>query len=149
MVRIYDFNIDDPNAPYLVMEYVDGMPLSEWIQMFFPISPRLLVDTLVRIAGAIKALHEAGRIHRDIKPENIMMSTDFDPKLMDFGVVKVKDLAGGTPPNLFSAQSETRPPSGLSARRKKIHQVLTSILLEPSSMRCYTGIKSSRKNINS
>lgn len=113
LVRIYDFNIDDPNAPYLVMEYVDGMPLSEWIQMFFPISPRLLVDTLVRIAGAIKALHEAGRIHRDIKPENIMMSTDFDPKLMDFGVVKVKDMAGDTPPKSFLGTIRNASPEWL------------------------------------
>jgi serine/threonine protein kinase/transcriptional regulator with XRE-family HTH domain len=114
LVRIYDFNLTDPHAPYLVMEYVDGMPLSEWIKMFFPISERLLVDILARIAKAIKALHEAQRIHRDIKPENIMMSVDFDPKVMDFGVVKVKDISGGTPPDSFLGTIRNAAPEWLT-----------------------------------
>jgi serine/threonine protein kinase/transcriptional regulator with XRE-family HTH domain len=114
LVRIYDFDVANPDAPYLVMEYVDGMPLSEWIRMFFPISEHLLVATLSRVANAIKALHEANRIHRDIKPENIMMSTDFDPKVMDFGVVKVKNMPGGTPPESFLGTIRNAAPEWLT-----------------------------------
>jgi eukaryotic-like serine/threonine-protein kinase len=101
LVHMHECDIGGKDGPYLVMEYIDGMPLSQWIQMFYPTSEALLVRTLISVARAIGALHDAKTVHRDIKPENIMMSSNFAPKLMDFGVVKIEHVDGETPSNSF------------------------------------------------
>ena len=56
LVHMHECNIGGVDGPYLVMEYIDGMPLSQWIQMFHPTSEALLVRTLTCVARAIAAL---------------------------------------------------------------------------------------------
>jgi serine/threonine protein kinase/transcriptional regulator with XRE-family HTH domain len=113
LVHMHECNIDDVKNPFLVMEYIDGMPLSEWLQMFHPVSEALTLRTLIRIAQGIKALHDAKTIHRDIKPENIMMSSDFLPKLMDFGVVHIEHRDGETPSDSFIGTIRNASPEWL------------------------------------
>jgi transcriptional regulator with XRE-family HTH domain len=97
LVRIYDYQItkkgasDEIDQAYLVMEYVDGITLGEWLSMFHRVSNSLMVRIISQITDAIECLHSAGAIHRDVKPTNVLISSDFQAKLADFGVIKFKD----------------------------------------------------------
>ncbi len=92
LVRIYDssLNQDRDAAPYLVMEYVDGIPLDKWVEQFFPIPTRLLLRLAEQLIGGVACLHENGITHRDLKPQNIIVTSTFDVKIMDLGVVQIQ-----------------------------------------------------------
>jgi len=118
LVRIHEWCAADPAHPYLVMEYVDGMPLNRWVEMYHPISERVLSRVLRGLASGLQALHNMDITHRDIKPENIMMGTDFEPKIMDFGVVRIKHAEGDTPSKEFLGTIRNAAPEWL--RREEI-----------------------------
>lgn len=102
LVRIYDYSIGDASNPaFLVMEYVDGTNLGSWIEMFHPIPAKLIARIVLQLLDALEALHGADLIHRDVKPVNIMVSTSFDIKLMDLGVVRVTKDNPLTPEDKF------------------------------------------------
>lgn len=101
LLRIFECHLRGDDRPYLVMEYRDGMPLHEWVRMFYPISDHVLLHVASKIADGMSALHAAKIVHRDLKPENIMISSDFSPKIMDFGVVQIKGDSGQTPSGSF------------------------------------------------
>ncbi len=119
LVHIHECNVTDPKEPYLVMEFVDGMVLSDWIKMFHPISDQLLVAIVGRVAKGLKALHAGEIIHRDIKPENIIISSDFSPKIMDFGVVKIRNVEGKTPSESFLGTIRNASPEWLKREESK------------------------------
>jgi serine/threonine protein kinase/sugar lactone lactonase YvrE len=82
--------------PYFVMEFVDGMTLSEW-RRATPRTPREIVELFAAIVDAVAFSHARGIIHRDLKPSNILVTTDGRPKILDFGVASV---AQGADPSL-------------------------------------------------
>lgn len=73
---------------YVVMEYVDGASLGDYLREH---SPRLdeTLQLFVKICRAVESAHRALVIHRDIKPGNILVTADGEPKLLDFGIAKV------------------------------------------------------------
>ena len=75
---------------YLIMDYVDGMTLDDYMVKKKPSIERCL-KIIVQIANALTHAHMQGVIHRDLKPGNIMMEGD-DPMLMDFGLAKPVDV---------------------------------------------------------
>jgi serine/threonine protein kinase len=76
---------------YLVMEYVNGEPLSERLSRTGPLPAPEAISIAAQIADALSAVHAAGVVHRDIKPGNIMLLPDGTAKLMDFGVARLTD----------------------------------------------------------
>ena len=86
--QVYDFGAD-----YLVMEFVDGVPVS-------PVdSNRRLLDIAVQLADGLAAAHAAGIVHRDLKPDNILITRDGRVKILDFGLARRKGIeAGGDDP---------------------------------------------------
>ncbi len=76
--QLYDVG---PN--YLVMEYVEGAPVSP------PESSRKLLDIAVQIADGLAAAHTAGIVHRDLKPDNILIARDGRIRILDFGLAKI------------------------------------------------------------
>lgn len=83
---IYEIE-EDEGKPVLVMEYLEGEPLSHRIGGK-PMDPRELVEIAVKVAEALEAAHAQGIIHRDVKPGNIFL-TKLGPKVLDFGLAKV------------------------------------------------------------
>jgi len=86
IVTIHDIELAD-NVDFIVMEYVDGSPLSGLIVPGgLPLVQAL--DYADQIAGALGAAHAAGIVHRDLKPANIMATRDGRVKVLDFGLSK-------------------------------------------------------------
>ncbi|GGP12272.1 Stk1 family PASTA domain-containing Ser/Thr kinase [Oceanobacillus neutriphilus] len=85
IVNIYDVGEEDQTL-YMVMEYVEGMTLKEYIQQFGPVEVPLALDIMKQISSAIAQAHENGIIHRDIKPQNILIDRFGQAKVTDFGI---------------------------------------------------------------
>jgi len=92
IVRVMRF-FEANHTGYMVMEFVEGKPLSDWILARRP----LLQATLLAIAGplldGLEVIHKSGYLHRDIKPANIFIRSDGSPVLLDFGSARL--LLGG------------------------------------------------------
>lgn len=76
------------DAPFIVMEYVDGRTLSDLIDNEGKMPPGKVVDWFSQILDALSCIHEKGFVHRDIKPSNIIITADGGAKLSDFGIAK-------------------------------------------------------------
>lgn len=92
-VRLYDFGQTTLGNLYMVMELLDGQPLSEVIRQQAPMPAARVLRILMQCAASLSEAHDAGIIHRDIKPDNIFVlnlagTTDFI-KLLDFSVAKM------------------------------------------------------------
>ena len=74
----------------IVMEYVDGMTLSDSLKEK-PLTVREALDIAIQVSSALSAAHLAGIVHRDIKLENIMLRRDGYVKILDFGLAKLTD----------------------------------------------------------
>ena len=93
IVRLLDGGTTEGGLPYLVMELVEGTPLTAHARDL-PIRAR--VELVVAIAAAIQHAHQQLVVHRDIKPGNILIDAAGQPKLLDFGIAKLIDA--GTAP---------------------------------------------------
>jgi eukaryotic-like serine/threonine-protein kinase len=85
IVSIYDVG-EDEDMHYIVMEYVKGKTLKQYIQEFSPLSAARSVHIMKQLTAAIAHAHENGIIHRDIKPQNILMDEEGNVKITDFGI---------------------------------------------------------------
>ena len=82
--------------PYLVMEYVDGVPLSEALYGQPPLTPERVLELAGGILRALVHSHTQGIVHRDIKPANVMVTRAGQVKVMDFGIARDMGEAGLT-----------------------------------------------------
>ncbi|MGP4040346.1 Stk1 family PASTA domain-containing Ser/Thr kinase [Gracilibacillus sp. D59] len=85
IVNIYDVG-EENQIYYMVMEYVDGMTLKQYIQLHAPIEVEEVIEIMTQITSAISHAHENGLIHRDIKPQNILIDPYGQIKVTDFGI---------------------------------------------------------------
>ncbi len=98
IVSIYDVG-DDGDLHYIVMEYVQGKTLKQYIQEFAPISPSRSVHIMKQLTSAIANAHENHIIHRDIKPQNILMDAEGNVKITDFGIAMTLSATSFTQTN--------------------------------------------------
>ncbi len=89
----------EDGTPYMVMELLHGMSLEEYLRRKTPMPPEMAAPLLYGILQAVTAAHGRGIVHRDIKPANIFLvaqeSGQYAVKVLDFGIAKVMDIAGG------------------------------------------------------
>lgn len=146
IAQVYDYGDQDRTA-FLVMELVDGVPMSTILERERTISERRLVKMLVYTCRGLQVAHDAGIIHRDIKPGNLMV-TNAAPgvRVLDFGVSKLLDAenaelsrAGqvvGTPQYMAPEQILPRGKLTGACDVYALGQVLYEMLVgEP----CFTG----------
>jgi eukaryotic-like serine/threonine-protein kinase len=99
IARLLDAGVTPDGRPFLVMEFVDGVPIDEYCD-----AHRLSVKDRLRlfrtVCEGVHAAHQALVVHRDLKPSNILVSKEGAPKLLDFGIAKLLS------PNTARATSE-------------------------------------------
>ena len=112
VVRIHDLGEID-GIKYITMEYVDGSDLSTILKS----NEKLPVARALRLARGIVsglvAAHEAGVVHRDLKPANIMVGSDGEPTIMDFGIARSSGRDSVSPPPAGSVSSGALNPPPL------------------------------------
>jgi serine/threonine-protein kinase len=115
IATVFDFGeseVED-KLPFLVMEYVDGRPLSDLIAAG-PLDPEEARALVEQAAVALAQAHAVGLVHRDVKPGNLLVSSDGTVKITDFGIARAADGAAltqtgqiiGTPSYLSPEQAE-------------------------------------------
>lgn len=87
IVRIFDVNFGD-RIQYIVMEYIDGVTLKEFIDKAKVLDWKDTVYFTFQILRALQHAHDKGIVHRDIKPQNVMLLQDGTIKIMDFGIAR-------------------------------------------------------------
>lgn len=98
IARLYDGGATEDGRPYLVMEYIEGVPITRYCD-----ENRLSIDARLRlfasVCRAVQFAHQNLVVHRDIKPSNILVQPDGTVKLLDFGIAKLLDrtAAGAAP----------------------------------------------------
>lgn len=86
VVRIREFGRDE-KGPFIILDYVDGGTLNEKLASG-PLSIENSIEITCKLCEGLEKAHSIGIIHRDIKPSNILMSSDGNPKLTDFGLAR-------------------------------------------------------------
>ncbi len=98
IVCIYDLSLLPPSRYYIVMEYLEGAPLSALLRAG-RVAPSITIEILLQLADALRAAHSRGVVHRDLKPENVFLlkrhGRDHFVKLVDFGIAKLADRQSG------------------------------------------------------
>ena len=129
-IQVYDYGRTPDGLFYYAMEYLDGLNLSQLVEMEGALPPSRAIHILQQACQSLREAHGMGLVHRDIKPHNIMIcrragEADF-VKLLDFGLVKELDRAGrksqitttsalaGTP--LYMSPERLRNPLDIDAR---------------------------------
>lgn len=82
----------DKSRPYIVMEFLDGRTLEQYMREVRPVPMTTALTIASRLADALAYLHHNGVIHRDLKPQNIMLCNDGSLRIMDFGIAKAAEL---------------------------------------------------------
>lgn len=116
IAAVFDFGSTsrEGHPPYLVMELVEGQPLSALLRKGRPMPAEPATALAVQVADALAAAHAAGIVHRDIKPANLLVTPDRRVKVTDFGIARAGDAVAltrtgqvmGTPQYLSPEQAE-------------------------------------------
>lgn len=94
IARLLDGGSSEDGSPYLVMELIDGEPITEFCDRNqMAVADRLAL--FCTVCDAVQYAHQRLIVHRDIKPGNILVTADGTPKLLDFGIAKILDFASG------------------------------------------------------
>ena len=88
IARLIDGGVDASGAPYLAMEYVDGVPITAHVREHVA-DVHACLRLFLRVCDAVHYAHQNLIVHRDLKPSNIFVTADGTPKLLDFGIAKV------------------------------------------------------------
>ncbi|MGM0844551.1 MAG: Stk1 family PASTA domain-containing Ser/Thr kinase [Bacillota bacterium] len=126
IVSIYDIGEED-DIYYIVMEYVDGMTLKQYIQKNSPVSIEKAIDIMRQLTSAIAHAHQNHIVHRDIKPQNILMDHDGTVKITDFGIAMALSATSITQTNSVLGSVHYLSPEqargGMATRKSDIYSL--------------------------
>lgn len=105
IVRTFDYSDDDSDALFMVMEYIHGPNLHQWVERHGPMSEQFALCIGAELTDALVYAHDRNIVHRDIKPSNVMLDGG-RVVLVDFGGIKLTDTLSLLP---VSKRDETRP----------------------------------------
>lgn len=106
IIDIFNFGELPDGRPWLVMEFIDGLSVSQWVRARTDPEPPTtrIVQILEQICAALEAVHAVGVVHRDLKPANVMLTNLAAPqprvKVLDFGFAKSPDTTLRTSPDM-------------------------------------------------
>jgi len=99
ILRVFETAEAEDGSPYLVMELLQGVPLSAYTANGGRVPPAQAVPILQGVLAGLATAHAQGVVHRDLKPDNVFLARDaagaYAVKVLDFGIAKVMDAAGG------------------------------------------------------
>ncbi|MFC4069137.1 serine/threonine-protein kinase [Actinoplanes subglobosus] len=120
IVQVYDYGenaqVGAHRLDFLVMEYIEGTPLSKRIQQAGRLSPADTMTMIAQVASALQAAHEAGIIHRDVKPSNLLVRPAGAIVLVDFGVARSVGVTGITSTNVVLGSAHYMAPEQAEGR---------------------------------
>jgi tetratricopeptide (TPR) repeat protein/tRNA A-37 threonylcarbamoyl transferase component Bud32 len=90
IAHLLDGGATEDGRPYVVMEYIEGVPIDEYADAH-QLSVRARLNLFRTVCSAVAFAHRRLVIHRDIKPANVLVTGSGDPKLLDFGIAKILD----------------------------------------------------------
>ena len=93
IVNVFDY-FEENNTAYIVMEYIDGVLLKDYLEKQGALSPDIAMTIIEPVVEALKKIHASGIIHRDISPDNIFIAGDDSVKVFDFGAAILNDESG-------------------------------------------------------
>lgn len=114
IVQVYDYGenvgVDGRRLDYLVMEYIDGTPLSKRIESAGRLPVAETMTIVAQVADALQVAHDAGIVHRDVKPSNILVRQGGAIVLVDFGVARSAAMEGLTGTNVVLGSAHYMAP---------------------------------------
>ncbi|WP_407651386.1 serine/threonine-protein kinase [Actinoplanes sandaracinus] len=120
IVQVYDYGenaqVGAHRLDYLVMEYIDGTPLSARIQQAGRLGSAETMTIVAQVADALHAAHESGIIHRDVKPSNLLVRPAGAIVLVDFGVARSVGVTGITSTNVVLGSAHYMAPEQAEGR---------------------------------
>ncbi|TDO32285.1 serine/threonine protein kinase [Paractinoplanes brasiliensis] len=136
IVQVYDYG-ETPDGDYLVMEFVEGIPLSRRIEQAGRLSPAETMTVVAQVADALQVAHEAGIVHRDVKPANLLVRPGGAIVLVDFGVARSETANGLTGTNVVLGSANYMAPE--QAEGKPIGPPTDVYALGAVAYCCLTG----------
>ncbi|WP_193610783.1 protein kinase domain-containing protein [Nocardioides lijunqiniae] len=116
VVAVFDL-VDEDQAQWLVMEYVEGSTLAELVRSRGALPVDQAAQIVVQAADALAAAHEAGIVHRDVKPSNMLVTPEGQVKLSDFGIARAEADASFTQTGLVTGSPAYISPEVASGRQ--------------------------------
>ena len=99
IVRVFDYGMNDDGTPFIVMELLIGVPVSAYLKDGQHIPLGHATHIIAGLLAGLGHAHQHNVIHRDLKPANVFLARGaqgkFEVKILDFGIAKVMDMAGG------------------------------------------------------
>ncbi len=95
IARLIDGGTTKEGLPYFVMEYVEGLPITEYCRQQQLSTPKRL-QLFLQVCAAVQYAHDRGIVHCDLKPNNILIKGTGEPKLLDFGIARILSSANAS-----------------------------------------------------